>query len=760
MLPLRHLSFLATVPLLFLAACTAQPSGSVQFAASVQQALSSQDVTRVKVTLSTPEMSSRVVELARSNGAWNGLIGDIPAGSDHSFLAEASDASGTMRFQGQASGVTITANQTTTVAITLQEIEPPLPYGNEAPLIDSVVASTTTVQAGGSLSLSATAHDPNTEDTLTFAWTASSGTFSAPTAATSSWTAPSSTGIHTLVFTVTDSQGAASSVSLAVNVVSSTSTGNAVLNVSFNLWPVVSKVSASLNRLDAGQSTAVSANASDADGDALSYQWAATCPGTWTDATSSTASFIPSSVPASACNNCRLTVTVQDGRGGQTTGSLNLCVAASSTERFAPLFTTFYQSATSTSPGQTVTFDVTAMDPQASSMTFAWTANTGSLAAAQSTASTSHVVWTAPSCTVTGPPPSITAVVTNAYGLSASRSFSLSGLLTCVAGWSSAGSMAAGRYAHTATLLSSGKLLVTGGVVNGGALDSAEVYDPATDSWSSAGVMVAARYQHTATLLPSGKVLVTGGYGKSGVLNSAEVYDPATHSWSSTGFMATARYQHTATLLPSGKVLVAGGVLNGSALPSAEVYDPATNTWSSTGSLATARYQHTTTLLPAGKVLVTGGFNGSALPSAEVYDPATHSWSSTDSLAMARYQHTATLLPSGKVLVAGGATGYSPSAEVYDPATHSWSSAGTMITGRGLHTATLLSSGKVLVTGGYNGFLASAELYDPATHSWSSAGTMSTARNQHTATLLSSGKVLVAGGWNGGSLSPTETYAP
>ncbi|RYZ44264.1 MAG: kelch-like protein [Myxococcaceae bacterium] len=756
---LRCLPSLATVVLLFLTACNARPSGSVHFAASVQQALSSQDVTRVTVTLSAEEMPPRVVDLARSNGSWDGLVGDIPAGSNPSFLAEAFDSSGAMRFQGQTSSVTITANQTTLVAITLQEVAPPPPYGNEAPLIDSVVASATTVQAGGSLSLTAMAHDPNTGDTLTFAWTAASGTFSDPTAATSSWTAPSAPGIQTLVFSVTDSQGAAASISLAVNVVSNTSTGNAALNVSFNLWPVVSKVSASLNRLDAGQSTAVSANASDADGDALSYQWAATCPGTWTDATSSTASFIPSSVPASACNNCRLTVTVQDGRNGQTEGSLNLCVAASSTERFAPLFTHFYQSATSASPGQMVSFDVTAMDPQAGAMTFAWTANTGSLAAAQSTASTSRVVWTAPPCVVTGPPPSITAVVTNAYGLSASRSFPLSGLPTCALGWSSAGSMATGRYTHTATLLPSGKVLVTGGYLyNSGPLASAEVYDPATNAWSSAGSMATARYYPTATLLPSGKVLVTGGIDGS-ALASAEVYDPATNAWSSAGPMATARYQHTATLLPSGKVLVAGG-RNGSSLASAEVYDPATNAWSSAGSMATARYQHTLTRLPSGKVLIVGGFNGSSLTSSEVYDPATNAWSSARAMSTARYQHTATLLSSGKVLVAGGLNGYVALAEAYDPATDSWSSAGTMITGRTIHTATPLTSGKVLITGGFNGYLSSTELCDPVTSTWSFAGSMATARNEHTATLLSSGKVLITGGFNGGSLSTTETYAP
>jgi N-acetylneuraminic acid mutarotase len=763
---LRSLACFTALLLLSLSACTtpAQPTGSVQFAASLQQALSANDVTRVKVTVSASDMSSLIVELAKSNGSWGGLIGNLPAGSNRSFLAEAFSSSGSLLFKGQTAGVSITANQTTAVALTLQELAPPPPYGNEAPILSSLVASNTTVQTGGSLSLTATATDPNTGDTLTFAWTSTAGTFSAPTASATSWTAPSSTGIQTLTLTLKDSQGAAVSVSLAINVISGSSTGNAALNISFNLWPTVSKVSASLARLDAGQSTALSAHASDADGDSLTYQWtsSSSCPGSWTNATSSSASFTPSSVPAGACNNCTLTVTVKDGRGGENTGSLNLCVTASSTERFPPRFTNFYQSATSTAPGQTVTFDVTAMDSQSSALTFGWTANTGSLATAQNTASTSHVVWTAPSCAVTGTTTTVTAVVTNAYGLSASKPFSLSGLPACASGWASAGTMASARGYHTSTLLSSGKVLVSGGY-GSSYLASAEVYDPATHSWSSAGTMASARYDHTATLLPSGKVLVSGGYNGS-ALAAAEVYDPATHSWSSAGTMASARYDHTATLLPSGKVLVSGGY-NGSTLASAEVYDPATNSWSSAGTMASARYVHTATLLSSGKVLVSGGYNGSTLTSAEVYDPATHSWSSAGTLATARYHHTATLLPSGKVLVSGGYSGSAlTSAEVYDPATHSWSSAGTLASARYVHTATLLPSGKVLVSGGYNGSgeLAAAEVYDPATNSWSSAGTMATARRLHTATLLPSGKVLVSGGYNISSnyLSAPELYTP
>jgi Galactose oxidase, central domain/Kelch motif len=230
--------------------------------------------------------------------------------------------------------------------------------------------------------------------------------------------------------------------------------------------------------------------------------------------------------------------------------------------------------------------------------------------------------------------------------------------------WSLTGSLITGRAHHTATLLSNGQVLVAGGGFGGDQGEtpyaSAELYVPRVHRWIATGSMHTRRVGHTATLLHTGQVLVTGG-SSGWIIDprqlSAELYDPRTGRWTVTGRMHTVRMSHTATLLASGKVLVVGGMdLRRHPLASGELYDPHTGAWTVITAMHAARSGHTATLLPSGKVLVAGGEggHGDLLASAEVYDPHTGTWTVTGSMHTARGAHTATLLPNGTVLVAGG----------------------------------------------------------------------------------------------------------
>jgi len=292
------------------------------------------------------------------------------------------------------------------------------------------------------------------------------------------------------------------------------------------------------------------------------------------------------------------------------------------------------------------------------------------------------------------------------------------------------GSLTTARFNHSATLLSNGKVLMIGGK-DGTAtpLASAELFDPNSGTSGSytpisTGSLAAGRYGHSATLLPNGKVLVTGGTGTAGALDSAELFDLVSGTFAAAnGAMQSPRTAHTATLLANGSVLLAGGA-NGGSLASAELFNPATGLFTTTaGSLVAARSQHSATLLPSGKVLLAGGENGATLASAELFNPATGTFATiTAGMSSPRKAHTATLLTNGAVLMTGGSTGAGyAGAELYDPAAGNLvppqgsfvASAGSLGTPRSGHTASLLTNGKVLIAGGTNGpTLNSTELFD------------------------------------------------
>ncbi len=324
---------------------------------------------------------------------------------------------------------------------------------------------------------------------------------------------------------------------------------------------------------------------------------------------------------------------------------------------------------------------------------------------------------------------------------------------TSAVAWRTTGDLPFPRSRQTATPLTTGHLLVAGGIgSNGSVVPDANVYDPASRTWSAGGSLNEARVAHTATLLGTGQALVTGGIGVDGTaIRNPEVYDPAGGTWSVVTPSAIARSMHTATLLGDGSVLLAGGA-EAQASRSAEIFDPSSRTWRSTGNLLTGRSGHTATLLPDGRVLVAGGEAGGAVSAAsEVYDPTSGAWTAVGGLRTARAHHSATLLPDGTVLVAAGMTQGGAavgSAEVYSPSLGAWWAVGSLGTPRTHHTATLLPSGAVLAAGGRTSgnVLASVELYEPASGTWIAAGNLGAARYDHVASVLQDGTVLLVGG--------------
>lgn len=320
--------------------------------------------------------------------------------------------------------------------------------------------------------------------------------------------------------------------------------------------------------------------------------------------------------------------------------------------------------------------------------------------------------------------------------------------------WSPAASMNIPRTGHTATRLTDGSVLVVGGITKNmhpaPMTSSAERYNPSANTWIPVKPMSASRVYHTAALLPDGTVLVvSGGPAGSGFgsQETAERYDPTSDTWTPAGNTRVPHTFGTATLLLDGTVLVAGGIAVDPeaddpriyAMNYSERYNPANGLWSELAIMNETPFNHTATLLSDGTVLVAGGT--ATYNSVVRYDPLSSNgtdyqldlWKYTADLSHHRSRHQATPLSDGTVLVTGGyydcvysGLGAScqsslASVELYVPSPNSrlagsWVSQDSMTYRRGGHTATPLPRDcKILVAGGFDwdslGALNTAELF-------------------------------------------------
>lgn len=321
--------------------------------------------------------------------------------------------------------------------------------------------------------------------------------------------------------------------------------------------------------------------------------------------------------------------------------------------------------------------------------------------------------------------------------------------------WTIAAPMVTARERHTCTLLPDGRLVVIGGNTSPNydysiPTGSIEIYDYTTNQWSNGGTLAIARQNHTATLLTDGTILITGGYIGSDRTGSVEIYDPSTQTCRSAAPLLLARHDHSATLLQDGRVLVTGGRSGGAGsdyFSESEIYDPSTNIWQVTGNMNQARIKGSLVTFSDGTVLTSGGRNtpNSSAPGSEILTGTYSSWTSTSPMFQPVTWQMSTLLPSDRFLVTGGITDanwsnsftgtMTPTCEWYDKPNQRWYYAPQLNQKRSYHGACwihqtvneALPTDLVLVAAGITGdyqFTETAEILDVTDHALLSYMTM------------------------------------
>jgi hypothetical protein len=129
------------------------------------------------------------------------------------------------------------------------------------------------------------------------------------------------------------------------------------------------------------------------------------------------------------------------------------------------------------------------------------------------------------------------------------------------------------RSDHDSVLLGDGTVIVTGGTTDPEKGDryqpGQQLFTTTANSMAEArGRLVSLRLNNPAWGSLQGQVLAIGGSdigssifgGAQQALDSVEIYNPATNQFSNFGTMTAARQNHTATELQDGRILIAGGV--------------------------------------------------------------------------------------------------------------------------------------------------------------------------------------------------------
>jgi predicted secreted protein len=224
---------------------------------------------------------------------------------------------------------------------------------NEGPTISSLTANPPTVEPGGTMQLDLAVEDPE-DSPLSFQWAAPSDwTLSDRFVENPTVTAPDSPGETAAIgVTVSDFRGATADASI-------------VVSTRPNRPPVIQDIVPETTRLSRAGRTEVSATATDPEGDSLSYTWSLN-RSDWT--LQGSGPQVEVLAPEQEGQSAILTATVTDSRGATASSSISLSTEPNRT----PIISSLFPSADPIPRGGQTTVQVNASDPNADTLSYAW----------------------------------------------------------------------------------------------------------------------------------------------------------------------------------------------------------------------------------------------------------------------------------------------------------------------------------------------------------------------------------------------------
>lgn len=282
------------------------------------------------------------------------------------------------------------------------------------------------------------------------------------------------------------------------------------------------------------------------------------------------------------------------------------------------------------------------------------------------------------------------------------------------------------RYAPVAATLPDGNVLIAGGANVSGYLKTAELFNASTRTFQklegATHELQEGRREADAVTLPGGSVIIVGGYNSNGPLNTAELFNPATNTFELLkSELGQQRQAPGVALLHDGMVLITDGCIK-TCPKTAELYDPKSQTFSPVASTPIEeRYYPGAATLPDGNVLIAGGYPqiGAAVKTAELFNAKTSKFEKLEGfgreMSEARGEIAGVTLQDGNLLFVGGLNSptYLQSAELFNSLTGVFEAAKSeLLEQREAPAVAVLADGKVLVADGLQnaGYAKTAEL--------------------------------------------------